>query len=163
MPFPGWLARFNRRATNRATLGFAGRAPGFAIVTHVGRSSGTLYRTPVNLFRADGTYVIALTYGSDRDWVKNVMVAGGCVVETRGEVVRLEDPRIVTDAKAGLAAAGVRPILRATNVTEFMLLRPAALERPPSTAEQRPPSKSERRPPRKTEERPTERRRAAAS
>ena len=129
MPLPTWLARFNRGATNRLTRGFAGRWRGFAVVTHVGRVSGRLYRTPVNLFRSDGTYVIALTYGSHRDWVQNVMVARGCVVETRGAVVRLDDPRIVTDAKAGLAPAGIRPLLRSMGVTEFMLLRAVSLDR----------------------------------
>ena len=136
MALPSRLARFNRIATNRVTRPFAGRLPGFAIVTHAGRTSGERYRTPVNLFRSEDTYVVALTYGSDRDWVKNVMTARGCVVETRGTVVRLDDARIVTDAKARLAPALIRPFLRLIGVTEFMLLRPVALERRSSTAEE---------------------------
>jgi deazaflavin-dependent oxidoreductase (nitroreductase family) len=123
MPLPDWLARFNRRGTNRLTRTFAGRMPGFAILMHAGRTSGRRYRTPVNLFRSNGAYVIALTYGRDRDWVRNVTASGRCEVQTRGDVVRLEDPRIVTDAKASMAPPAIRTILRAMKVTEFMLLR----------------------------------------
>ena len=46
-----WVAAFNLAVTNRITTRFAGRLPGFGIVTHAGRKSGKLYRTPVNVFR----------------------------------------------------------------------------------------------------------------
>jgi len=70
------MARFNKRFTNRLTSKVAGYLPGFAIVSHIGRKSGRTYRTPVNAFRTDGGYIIALTYGAQSDWVKNVMTAG---------------------------------------------------------------------------------------
>jgi hypothetical protein len=47
-----WLARINIVLTNRITSLFAGWLPGFGILTHVGRKSGKVYRTPVNVFRA---------------------------------------------------------------------------------------------------------------
>jgi deazaflavin-dependent oxidoreductase (nitroreductase family) len=122
MPLPSWLARFNRGVTNRVTRPVAGRLPGFAIVRHRGRRSGRTYRTPVNLFRRDDSVVIALTYGPDRDWVRNVMAAGGCEVETRGRVLQLREPRIVTDTRRKLVPAPVRPILRAIGVTQFLVL-----------------------------------------
>jgi deazaflavin-dependent oxidoreductase (nitroreductase family) len=84
MPLPGWLGRFNRGVTNRVIEPMARRLPWFAVVTHEGRRSGRRYRTPVNLFRSGDRYVIALTYWRDRDWVKNVLAAGGCEVKTRG-------------------------------------------------------------------------------
>ena len=123
MPLPSWLARFNRGVTNRVSRPVAGRLPGFAIVRHRGRRSGRFYRTPVNLFRRDGSVVIALTYGPDRDWVRNVMAAGECEVETRGRVLQLKDPRLVTDPRRGLVPAPVRPILGAIGVTQFLVLR----------------------------------------
>jgi deazaflavin-dependent oxidoreductase (nitroreductase family) len=121
-PLPPWLARFNRVVTNRLTRPFAARLPGFAVVRHVGRRSGRLYRTPVNLFRSGDRYVIALTYGAERDWVKNVLAAGGCSVETRGRTVRLVDPRVVKDEQCSRAPSSVRPILKAIGVTGFMEL-----------------------------------------
>jgi hypothetical protein len=46
-----WLATFNIAITNRITSLFAGWLQGFGILTHVGRKSGKVYRTPVNVFR----------------------------------------------------------------------------------------------------------------
>ena len=47
-----WVAAFNLAVTNRITSRFAARLPGFGILTHVGRKSGRIYGTPVNVFRA---------------------------------------------------------------------------------------------------------------
>jgi hypothetical protein len=33
-----------------------------------------------------------LTYGSDVQWVKNVLAAGDCTIETRNETLDLVDP-----------------------------------------------------------------------
>jgi hypothetical protein len=58
------MARFNKGYLNRLFLRVAGFLPGFGIVGHVGRKFGRAYRTPVNVFRTEGGYIIALTYGS---------------------------------------------------------------------------------------------------
>jgi F420H(2)-dependent quinone reductase len=76
-----WLARINIAVTNRITGLFAGWLPGFGILTHVGRKSGKVYRTPVNVFRASKGFIIALTYSSRSEWVNNVLAAGGATVE----------------------------------------------------------------------------------
>src|SRR6266550_1134794 len=77
------VAAFHRAITNRVTVRLAARLPGFAVVTNVGRKSGRLYRTPVNVFREPDGFLIALTYGQDSGWVRNVVTAGGCQLETR--------------------------------------------------------------------------------
>jgi len=123
MPLPRALARFNLVVTNRIARRVAGRIPGFAIVTHVGRRSRRLYRTPVNLFHRGDQWVIALTYGRGSQWVRNVMAASGCEVETRGERIRLVDPQIRRDPGRSLVPAPVRPVLRLVNVSDFMILR----------------------------------------
>src|SRR5215467_11602796 len=79
-----WLAKINIALTNRITSLFAGWLPGFGILTHVGRKSGKVYRTPVNVFRAPNGFIVALTYSSQSEWVKNVLAAGGCELKTRG-------------------------------------------------------------------------------
>jgi deazaflavin-dependent oxidoreductase (nitroreductase family) len=122
MPAPRSLARFNKRFTNRLTSKVAGYLPGFAIVSHVGRKSGRNYRTPVNAFRTDGGYIIALTYGAQSDWVKNVLAAGSCELETRGRRVRLFDPCIVTDESKGWAPLPVRLILNRIDAPQYMRL-----------------------------------------
>src|SRR6266403_3100953 len=77
-----WVAAFNLAVTNRITSRFANRLPGFGILTHVGRKSGRVYRTPVNVFRVPDGFLIALTYGRDSEWVRNVVAAGNCQLET---------------------------------------------------------------------------------
>jgi hypothetical protein len=44
-----WVAAFNIAVTNRITTGFAARLPGFGSLTHVGRKSRRVYRTPVKV------------------------------------------------------------------------------------------------------------------
>jgi deazaflavin-dependent oxidoreductase (nitroreductase family) len=125
MAIPKSVARFNAHVTNRVSRPLAGRLPGFAVVTHVGRRSGRTYQTPVNMFRDGERYVIALTYGADTQWVKNVMAAGGCDVRTNGITVRLCEPRIFRDPERRLVPGPVRVALRILDVSEFMSLRPA--------------------------------------
>ncbi len=97
MPLPQRLARFNCRVTNPIANRIAGRVPPLAIVVHTGRRSGTPYRTPVMAFRArDGDgFVIALTYGPETDWVRNVLAGGGCDLTRGGTTLRLADPRLI--------------------------------------------------------------------
>jgi deazaflavin-dependent oxidoreductase (nitroreductase family) len=125
MPLPKTLARFNRVVTNPIVRQVAGHLPGLAIVTHVGRRSGRTYRTPVNIFHPDDRYVFALTYGADSQWVRNVLAAGGCEVQTRGRWIRLVEPQVVHDPGRALVPPAVRPILGAVNVDDFMVLRRA--------------------------------------
>lgn len=77
------MAHFNRRVANRLTRPLARCLPGFGIVVHEGRKSKREYRTPVNFLRAPDGYVIALTYGTESQWVRNVRTAGGCELITR--------------------------------------------------------------------------------
>jgi deazaflavin-dependent oxidoreductase (nitroreductase family) len=123
MPLPKRLARFNRHVTNRIVGPVARRLPGFAVVSHVGRRSGRVYRTPVNLYRDGDRYVIALIYGSDSQWVSNVLAAGSVDIETRGRRVHLAAPEIVRDARRSLVPEPIRSILRLARVSDFMLLR----------------------------------------
>ena len=125
MPLSKRVAHFNRRVTNRFTLHFAWWLPGFAIVTHVGRSSGRLYRTPVNVFRGDGRYVFALTYGRDSDWVRNVLAAGGCEIETRRQSVALTEPEVFADRTRRYVPPPWRWILEVAHVDDFLAMTPA--------------------------------------
>lgn len=122
MPIPKSVATFNRTVTNRITGPFANRLPGFGVVVHVGRKSGKHYRTPVNAFARPDGFVVALTYGADSDWVKNVLAAGGCEIESRGHVHRLTAPVVIHDEQQQEVPGAVRPILRALGVDDFLRL-----------------------------------------
>jgi len=119
---PRSVARFNKVVTNRISSIVAGWLPGFGIVEHIGRRSGHAYRTPVNVFQVPDGMVIALTYGRDTDWVKNVLAAGGCSLQTRGRRIPLTAPRVVHDVNRRSAPPVVRQILAALDVTEFLHL-----------------------------------------
>jgi deazaflavin-dependent oxidoreductase (nitroreductase family) len=104
MPGSRGLARFNRRFTNVFTSRFAPWAPGFGIVTHRGRRSGQLYRTPVNVFPRGDKFIFALTYGPGADWVKNVLAAGEADLHFIRKDVHLINPRVLP---AGSASDGL--------------------------------------------------------
>lgn len=126
MPLPRALARVNRRVVNPVVRSFAGRLPGFAIVVHRGRVTGRRYRTPVNAFRDPaGGYVIAVTYGPDSQWVRNVLAQGGCILEVRGGRVEMGNARVVREPARRSVPAVVRRVLRAIDVDLFLRLDPA--------------------------------------
>ncbi len=122
MPIPMAVASFNKRVTNRLTRPFAAHVPGFAVVVHRGRSSGRLYRTPVNALHRDDAYLFVMTYGPDVDWVRNVEAAGECDIETRGRTVNLAEPRRFIDPHRRAMPPPVRIILRLIDVDEFMVM-----------------------------------------
>lgn len=123
MPLPHWLTRVNLVVSNRITAPFAARLPWFGVLEHVGRRSGTIRRTPLTIFRqGSGRYIIALTYGPDVQWLRNVEAAGHCRVKTRGRWVGLAGPRRFTDSERRAMPLVIRPILAALRVTEFVVL-----------------------------------------
>jgi deazaflavin-dependent oxidoreductase (nitroreductase family) len=131
MPIPKTVARFNRVALNRVTRRIAPWLPGFGVVVHRGRRSGRSYRTPVNVFTTADGYLFALTYGADTDWVKNVLAAGGCQLETRGRRLRLASPRLFHDESRRGIRVVERQILRVIGVADFLELKtetPASAE-----------------------------------
>jgi deazaflavin-dependent oxidoreductase (nitroreductase family) len=128
MPAPRWLARLNRRLTNPVLGRLAPHLPGFGVVVHTGRISRRVYRTPVNVFRRGPTYVIALTYGANSEWVRNVLANGSCGLFVRGRLVRLRQPRLFRDPSRRLMPPPVRVVLGLLGVSEFLELR---LDSPP--------------------------------
>jgi deazaflavin-dependent oxidoreductase (nitroreductase family) len=94
-----------------------------AVVVHRRRRSGRPYRTPVLTFRADDGYVVALFYGADRDWVRNVLAAGSCTLQRGGRQVELTATRMldISDGVA-LVPAPMRPALRLLRVTRVLRL-----------------------------------------
>jgi deazaflavin-dependent oxidoreductase (nitroreductase family) len=125
MPAPLWIGKANKVGFNRVSQPLARRLPGFAVVVHRGRRSGREYHTPVNLFLVDGHPVIALTYGRHTDWVKNVLAAGGCRIETRGRSIACTTPEVYRDPGLTGIRAPERLILPLLGVDEFLRLTQA--------------------------------------
>jgi deazaflavin-dependent oxidoreductase (nitroreductase family) len=125
MPIPKAVGRWNKAGLNRITKRIAPWMPGFGVVVHRGRRSGKEYQTPVNVFATDDGYVLALTYGPDTDWVKNVLAAGGCELRTGGRVVRLTAPRLFHDETRRDIRPLERQVLRVIGVADFLSLTTA--------------------------------------
>jgi deazaflavin-dependent oxidoreductase (nitroreductase family) len=122
MPIPKAVGRWNKAGLNRVTKRIAPWMPGFGVVVHRGRRSGKEYQTPVNVFATEDGYVLALTYGPDTDWVKNVLAAGGCELRTGGRVVRLTAPRLFHDETRRDIRPLERQVLRVIGVADFLSL-----------------------------------------
>lgn len=125
MPLSRTIALLNRRGLNHLTRRVAPYLPGFAVVVHRGRSSGRLYRTPVNVFAKPGGYLFALTYGRDADWVRNVMAAGACDMVHRGRMVHLVAPALLHDPDRRHVPPVVRTILGAIEADDFLQMSTA--------------------------------------
>jgi deazaflavin-dependent oxidoreductase (nitroreductase family) len=115
---------FTTHVFNPISRRFVRWLPGFGILVYRGRKSGKRYRTPMNAFRDGERWVFALTYGSDVQWVKNVVVAGEAVLEVRRQRIRLVEPELIVDADRRLMPQPVRFFLGLMRVSEFLRMRP---------------------------------------
>lgn len=117
MPMPRWLGQVNKRVFNpRAIAG--GRRP---VLTHVGRTSGATYRTPLDAHPVPGGYLFVPVYGSGSDWVRNVLAAGSARLRVDGREVALTAPRLVGEDEAfGALSDEVARPPRMLHITEFL-------------------------------------------
>ncbi len=116
---------FTTRVINPLMRRFAHHLPGFAIISYRGRTSGQKYHTPMNVFRVGDTFVFALTYGSDVQWVNNVLAAGEADVRIGDRTIHLVHPEVFGDPDRRLMPLPVRIFLGLLRVTEFLRMRPA--------------------------------------
>ena len=117
MPMPRWWGQINKRVFNPREVA-GGRRP---VLTHVGRSSGTTHRTPLDAHAIDGGYLFVLVYGSGSDWVRNVLAAGQAHLTIDGEEIDLTNPRVVDqdEAFAVMPDTAKRPP-RVLRISEFL-------------------------------------------
>lgn len=122
MPIPSFVPQLNKRFLNKALVHLAGVGP-FVEVEHVGRRSGRVFRTPIMAFRDGSTITIALTYGPDVDWLKNLRAAGGGRMHVGRQLVTLGAPRRLstTSGRARMPFA-VRHMLSLMRVPDFVEL-----------------------------------------
>ena len=66
-----------------------------ALIKHTGRSSGRAYATPLRPYTTDGGFLIALGYGSDVDWVRNVLANGRAELVSRGVTYEVTEPQLI--------------------------------------------------------------------
>lgn len=112
MRVPRLVATANKYVTNPIQGIWAAKLAPWAVVEHVGRTSGTGYSTPVLCWVERGRISIPLVYGSDSDWVRNVLAAGDFTLVRGGKRLHIAGVRILPPDSpdvAGLAKYVGRP------------------------------------------------------
>ena len=92
MPMPLWWGHVNKRIFNRMELKKGVRP----VITHVGRSSGKTYHTPLDAHPVEGGYIFILVYGSKSDWVQNILESGTAQLKTGSREHKLDNPEVIT-------------------------------------------------------------------
>jgi deazaflavin-dependent oxidoreductase (nitroreductase family) len=70
------------------------------VVEHTGRRSGKSYSTPVVADLVGGDVIIPLPYGTQVDWVRNILTAGHATVVRKGETLAVQAPEIIDSTQA---------------------------------------------------------------
>jgi deazaflavin-dependent oxidoreductase (nitroreductase family) len=98
--------------------------PMYALLRHIGRSSGTAYATPVVAFRAADEFVIPLPFGDVTQWARNLFASGSGRLRRGGQDFQVVEPRIVVleEARAILPPV-VTTIARLTGLRQFVIVR----------------------------------------
>ena len=122
VPIPKAVTKVNRTLLNPLMGFLAGKGP-FVVIEHVGRRTGQTYRTPLMAFRTGDAVTIALTYGPDVDWLKNIREAHCCRMLIGGEVLHLGEP-VDLPCEVGQSQVGqpARSILRVIRCNDFIEL-----------------------------------------
>jgi deazaflavin-dependent oxidoreductase (nitroreductase family) len=107
-----------------------------AQIRHVGRRSGRTYTTPVSARRSGDMIVIALTFGNQSDWSRNVRSAGGASIRIEGEDYNVTQPQVMSRQEAKpLVQAAFSPMdrvgFRMLGIKQVMVLRRASAKHAP--------------------------------
>ena len=115
---------FQRDVLNPAVMRDAGR-PGspHSVIRHTGRTSGRVYETPIAVAAVDDGFVVALVYGEQAQWVRNVRAGGETSLRHEGREYRIEAADVVPIDSTPLASAGVTN--RVMGIESALLLRTA--------------------------------------
>ena len=118
MPYPRWLAKINKRVFNPRQI----RKGHYPVVTHVGRTSGRLYKTPLDAYPTKTGYVLVARYGPESDWVQNIMAAKTATLRINGEDHALDSPRFASQDEAAAALVSREPPADFTKAEDFVLM-----------------------------------------
>lgn len=119
MPIPKFMARINKRTFNKLEIKRGVRP----VITHVGRSSGKAYHTPLDAHQVDNGFIFFPLYGPDSDWVKNVLATGTATLKVGDDEFELISPRLVTKEEAlRQLPASTKPPANFLGVTDYLLM-----------------------------------------
>ena len=85
-----------RQLSNPSAMKTAGKdGATYSVVRHRGRTSGREYETPVGVVETAEGFLIALPYGSETNWVRNVLAGGSAQIVHQGKTWNADQPAIV--------------------------------------------------------------------
>ena len=116
------IRTFNKYVTNRILRRFANSSRGpFAVIRHVGRRSGRPYETTIMVQPLGEDFVIALTYGPEVDWYRNLQASGQGTLLWHGRTYTIGKPEAM-DRSIALSAFPMpqRLILRRLGTRHFV-------------------------------------------
>jgi deazaflavin-dependent oxidoreductase (nitroreductase family) len=87
---------FTRTIMNPRQMRSAGKPGAYAaVIRNRGRVSGREYQTPVGAVVSGDGFVIALPYGTQSNWVRNVLAAGSATLVHEGHTYTVDQPQLV--------------------------------------------------------------------
>lgn len=127
-PFRGLIRTFNKHLLNPLMLRMAGKRYWYAsVVEHTGRRSGRRFSTPVVADRVGGDLIVPLPYGTQVDWVRNVLTAGKATVVRKGETLAVDSPEIIDSTQAlPLLPGSRRRSFERVQIGHFLRMRVAS-------------------------------------
>ncbi|QKJ20817.1 nitroreductase family deazaflavin-dependent oxidoreductase [Microbacterium hominis] len=121
------FTRFQRDRVNPRVLQTAGSAGDrYAVVEHVGRTSGTPYETPVGAVRDGDHWYVMLVYGPQTSWARNLVAAGGGSLRSDGERRTVVDAVVVPVAETPFVHSDAG-VIRFLGIQSALRLRDAGV------------------------------------
>jgi len=100
-PFQSLIRISNKYLLNPLMLRLAGRRYWYAsVIEHTGRNSGRTYSTPIVADMVGENLFVPLPYGTDVDWLRNVLAAGRASIISKGLTYQVHSPEIIDASEA---------------------------------------------------------------
>ena len=103
----------------------AGRKNSYAAaIRHTGRKSGKQYSTPVGAERVPDGFIVPLGYGTQVDWLQNVLAAGRATVSANGETHDVTGPEVIDAATAlPMLSSTQRRTFERIGITQYLRVK----------------------------------------
>ncbi|HEX7827126.1 MAG TPA: nitroreductase [Mycobacterium sp.] len=124
-PLLAAIRTWNKYVLNPLMRTRAGRENAYAAtISHTGRKSGTQYTTPVGAEPVQDGFIIPLGYGTEVDWLRNVMAAGRATRRTNGKTHDVTEPEVI-DAATALPSLSPkqRKAFQRIGITQYLKLK----------------------------------------
>lgn len=123
-PLLDTVRRTNRAMKPLALRSAGGPGSGTSVVRHIGRSTGREFETPVAVVTTDDGFAIALPYGANTDWLKNVLAGGTATILSDGATHEVHEPELLPmSAMASTFSPADRRVFRLFNVDQCLRVR----------------------------------------